>query len=119
MGGLNFNAMPPFKRFRQMKALSGGERSLATLALLFAIHSYQPAPFFVLDEVDASLDPINLQRLVRFLRDHASKHFQCIIISHKEATYSHADRLIGVCKDQSSDASRVLSVDLTRYPEEA
>jgi structural maintenance of chromosome 1 len=55
-GGLKFNAMPPMKRFRDMEQLSGGEKTVAALALLFAIHSFRPAPFFVMDEVDAALD---------------------------------------------------------------
>ena len=55
-GGLKFNAMPPMKRFRDMEQLSGGEKTVAALSLLFAIHSYHPAPFFVMDEVDAALD---------------------------------------------------------------
>jgi structural maintenance of chromosome 1 len=55
-GGMKFNAMPPMKRFRDMEQLSGGEKTVAALSLLFAIHSYRPAPFFVMDEVDAALD---------------------------------------------------------------
>uniref|UniRef100_A0A7S4AG63 SMC hinge domain-containing protein n=1 Tax=Pseudo-nitzschia australis TaxID=44445 RepID=A0A7S4AG63_9STRA len=55
-GGMKFNAMPPMKRFRDMYQLSGGEKTVASLALLFAIHSFHPAPFFVMDEVDAALD---------------------------------------------------------------
>ena len=55
-GGMKFNAMPPMKRFRDMEQLSGGEKTVAALSLLFAIHSYHPAPFFVMDEVDAALD---------------------------------------------------------------
>ena len=55
-GGMKFNAMPPMKRFRDMEQLSGGEKTVAALALLFAIHSFRPAPFFVMDEVDAALD---------------------------------------------------------------
>jgi structural maintenance of chromosome 1 len=49
-GGLKFNAMPPMKRFRDMEQLSGGEKTVAALSLLFAIHSFRPAPFFVMDE---------------------------------------------------------------------
>jgi structural maintenance of chromosome 1 len=55
-GGMKFNAMPPMKRFRDMEQLSGGEKTVAALSLLFAIHSYRPAPFFVMDEIDAALD---------------------------------------------------------------
>jgi structural maintenance of chromosome 1 len=56
LGGMKFNAMPPMKRFRDMEQLSGGEKTVAALSLLFAIHSFHPAPFFVMDEVDAALD---------------------------------------------------------------
>ena len=55
VAGLRYHAMPPMKRFRDMDQLSGGEKTMAALALLFAIHTFQPAPFFVLDEVDAAL----------------------------------------------------------------
>jgi structural maintenance of chromosome 1 len=54
-GGLKFNAMPPMKRFRDMEQLSGGKKTVAALSLLFAIHSFHPAPFFVMDEIDAAL----------------------------------------------------------------
>ncbi|KAF9230138.1 RecF/RecN/SMC N terminal domain-containing protein, partial [Melanogaster broomeanus] len=54
--GIGYHAIPPMRRSRDMEQLSGGEKTVAALALLFAIHSYQPAPFFVLDEVDAALD---------------------------------------------------------------
>lgn len=53
--GISYHAMPPMKRFRDMEQLSGGEKTMAALALLFAIHTFHPAPFFVLDEVDAAL----------------------------------------------------------------
>lgn len=76
-GGMKFNAMPPMKRFRDMEQLSGGEKTVAALALLFAIHSYRPAPFFVMDEVDAALDNgkfrgIALQRFLSLLLHHNS-----------------------------------------------
>ena len=61
LGGIKYNAMPPMKRFRDMDQLSGGEKTVAALALLFAIHSFRPAPFFVMDEVDAALDNINVR----------------------------------------------------------
>ena len=57
-GGLKFNAMPPMKRFRDMEQLSGGEKTVAALSLLFAIHSFHPAPFFVMDEIDAGTCPV-------------------------------------------------------------
>jgi structural maintenance of chromosome 1 len=60
--------MPPGKRFRDIETLSGGEKTVAALALLFAIHSYHPAPFFVLDEVDAALDNINVDKISNYIR---------------------------------------------------
>jgi hypothetical protein len=61
--GVKFTAMPPTKRFRDMDQLSGGERTVAALGLLFAIHSFHPSPFFVLDEVDAALDNTNVEKV--------------------------------------------------------
>jgi len=60
--GIKYNAMPPAKRFRDMDQLSGGERTVAALALLFAIHKFRPSPFFVMDEIDAALDNVNVRR---------------------------------------------------------
>lgn len=66
--GIQYTAMPPMKRFRDMDQLSGGEKTVAALALLFAIHSYHPAPFFVLDEVDAALDNVNVNKTSNYIR---------------------------------------------------
>lgn len=60
--------MPPSKRFRDMDQLSGGERTVAALALLFAIHSHHPSPFFVLDEIDAALDAGNVNKVANYIR---------------------------------------------------
>ena len=61
--GIRYTAIPPTKRFRDMDQLSGGEQTVAALALLFAIHSFRPSPFFVLDEVDAALDNVNVSKV--------------------------------------------------------
>ena len=71
LAGVNYHTMPPTKRFRDMEHLSGGEKTMAALALLFAIHSFQPSPFFVLDEVDAALDNANVGKLVNYVKSHA------------------------------------------------
>lgn len=105
------------KRFRDMDQLSGGEKTVAALALLFAIHSYQPSPFFVLDEVDAALDNANVHKVANFIREKTKSDFQCIVISLKETFYEHADGLIGVYRDQALDCSRTLSIDLNQYSE--
>ena len=110
-----FNAMPPGKPFREMQQLSGGEKSVASLALLFAIHSYKPSPFFILDEIDAALDTKNVDRVCRFIARKSKQNTQIIVISLKDKFFSAADSLIGVCKDRAKDSSKVLSIDLTKY----
>lgn len=70
--GIRFHAMPPLKRFLEMEQLSGGEKTVAALALLFAIQSWRPAPFFILDEIDAALDNANVMRVANYLRHRAA-----------------------------------------------
>ncbi|XP_062915740.1 structural maintenance of chromosomes protein 1B-like [Mobula hypostoma] len=96
LDGIGYNCVAPGKRFMPMDNLSGGEKSVAALALLFAIHSYRPAPFFVLDEVDAALDNTNIGKVTNYIREQSKKNFQVIVISLKEEFYSKADALIGV-----------------------
>ncbi|CAG8505933.1 15264_t:CDS:10 [Funneliformis mosseae] len=98
--GVKYHAMPPMKRFRDMEQLSGGEKTMAALALLFAIHSYQPSPFFVLDEVDAALDNTNVGKIANYIREHASDTFQFIVISLKSTLYEKAQALVGIYRDQ-------------------
>lgn len=85
LGGVKYNTMPPGKRFVEIDQLSGGEKTMAALALLFSIHSYHPSPFFVLDEVDAALDATNVSKLARYLLDQAHKNVQFLIISLKSS----------------------------------
>ncbi|KAA8499351.1 Structural maintenance of chromosomes protein 1 [Porphyridium purpureum] len=113
-GGVKFNAMPPTKRFRDMDQLSGGERSVAALALLFAIHDFQPASFFVLDEVDAALDALNVSKLAAFFQ-RRSRTVQTIVISLKDAFYEKADALVGVYRDARDDTSHVALLDLSEF----
>jgi structural maintenance of chromosome 1 len=114
-GGMKFNAMPPMKRFRDMEQLSGGEKTVAALALLFAIHSYQPAPFFVMDEVDAALDNINLRKVCNYIQQRSQHDVQCIVISLKDMFYENSEGLVGVHKDVGSSSSRTITLDLTKY----
>ena len=117
--GIKFHAMPPMKRFLDMEQLSGGEKTVAALALLFAIHSFRPAPFFILDEIDAALDNANVQRVAAFIRSKATAATQFIVISLKGGLYERAESLIGIYKDPEVRGSRVLSLRLTDYPETA
>lgn len=116
LDGINYNCVAPGKRFQPMSNLSGGEKTVAALALLFAIHSFQPAPFFVLDEVDAALDNTNIGKVASYITEKTSS-LQTIVISLKEEFYSHADSLIGVTTLPGDClVSQVLTLDLTKYP---
>ncbi|XVF21578.1 hypothetical protein REPUB_Repub12eG0101700 [Reevesia pubescens] len=127
--GIKYTAMPPTKRFRDMEQLSGGEKTVAALALLFSIHSYKPSPFFILDEVDAALDNLNVAKVAGFIRSkscdgaRASQDsdggcgFQSIVISLKDSFYDKAEALVGVYRDSDRSCSRTLTFDLTKYRE--
>ncbi|EMP26951.1 Structural maintenance of chromosomes protein 1A [Chelonia mydas] len=122
LDGINYNCVAPGKRFRPMDNLSGGEKTVAALALLFAIHSSKPAPFFVLDEIDAALDNTNIGKLRRFganyIKEQSTCNFQAIVISLKEEFYTKAESLIGVYPEQGDCViSKVLTFDLTKYPD--
>ncbi|XP_018528106.1 structural maintenance of chromosomes protein 1B [Lates calcarifer] len=117
LGGINYNCVAPGKRFMSMDNLSGGEKAIAALALLFAIHSFRPAPFFVLDEVDAALDNSNIGKVTSFIREESRENMQIIVISLKEEFFSKADALLGVYSDFDEFMfSRILTLDLQPYP---
>lgn len=109
--GIDIEAQPPGKKMRNLSLFSGGERALTVIALLFALLSYHPAPFVILDEIDAPLDETNIDRFAEFLRDYG-KRTQFIIITHRKGTMEAADTLHGVTMSESG-VSRVLSVKLS------
>lgn len=113
LAGIKYNAMPPLKRYRDMEHLSGGERTIAALALLFAIHSYQPSPFFVLDEVDAALDNVNVSRVAKYVTSHARPGMQFIVISHKAGLFQESETLVGIMRDQAKMSSKAISLDVS------
>ncbi|KAJ5197879.1 Structural maintenance of chromosomes protein 1 [Penicillium cinerascens] len=115
LDGIKYHAMPPLKRFRDMEHLSGGEKTMAALALLFAIHSYQPSPFFVLDEVDAALDNTNVARIANYIHDHAAPGMQFIVISLKTGLFQNSEALVGIYRDQVENSSKSLTLDLRKY----
>lgn len=127
--GIKYTAMPPTKRFRDMEQLSGGEKTVAALALLFSIHSFRPSPFFILDEVDAALDNLNVAKVAGFIRSKSCEGargnqdveggsgFQSIVISLKDSFYDKAEALVGVYRDCERSCSRTLTFDLTKYRE--
>ncbi|XP_029697016.1 structural maintenance of chromosomes 1B isoform X2 [Takifugu rubripes] len=117
LGGINYCCVAPGKRFTSMDNLSGGEKAIAALALLFAIHSFCPAPFFILDEVDAALDNSNIGKVTSFLQDESSSNMQIIVISLKEEFFSKADALLGVYSVyEDCMVSHILTLDLRPYP---
>ncbi|XP_036276154.1 structural maintenance of chromosomes protein 1B [Pipistrellus kuhlii] len=116
--GIGYNCVAPGKRFMPMDNLSGGEKCVAALALLFAVHSFRPAPFFVLDEVDAALDNTNIGKVASYIKEQTQEQFQMIVISLKEEFYAKADALIGIYPEQDDYMfSRVLTLDLSQYPD--
>ncbi|XP_005886084.1 PREDICTED: structural maintenance of chromosomes protein 1B isoform X1 [Myotis brandtii] len=116
--GIGYNCVAPGKRFMPMDNLSGGEKCVAALALLFAVHSFRPAPFFVLDEVDAALDNTNIGKVASYIKEQTQEQFQMIIISLKEEFYAKADALIGIYPEHDDYMfSRVLTLDLSQYPD--
>lgn len=115
LDGINYNCVAPGKRFQPMSNLSGGEKTIAALALLFAIHSFQPAPFFVLDEIDAALDNTNIGKVASYIREKCT-NLQTVVISLKEEFYSHADILIGICPEPAEClVSQTLIYDLEQF----
>ena len=103
-------ASPRQKRLGRLSLLSGGERALTAIALLFAIYLVKPSPFCILDEVDAPLDDANVVRFVRMLKEFAQRT-QFIVITHNKATMKEADRLYGVTMEESG-VSKIVSVNL-------
>mmetsp|Transcript_10485 Transcript_10485/g.23833 ORF Transcript_10485/g.23833 Transcript_10485/m.23833 type:complete len:1232 (+) Transcript_10485:70-3765(+) len=112
LGGVKFSVMPPLKRYVEMGQLSGGERALAAMALLFAVYAYQQPPVLVLDEVDAPLDASNVDAVAKFLE---AAPCQTIVVSLKDRLFKQSHGLMGVSKDPRTESSVVLSVDLNRF----
>jgi chromosome segregation protein len=102
------HAQPPGKKNHGLRMLSAGEKSLTAIALLFAIYQYKPSPYCILDEVDAPLDDVNIQKFKRVLNKFA-KDTQFIIVTHNKLTMEAADYLYGVTMEQKG-VSKLVSV---------
>ena len=105
--GVEVIAQPVGKKLQKMTLMSGGEKSLTALALLFALYRARPCPFYILDEVEAALDDSNLQRFLGFV-DSLRRHTQFIVVTHQRRTMEMADVLYGVSM-QADGVSRVVS----------
>jgi chromosome segregation protein len=93
--GIDIEARPPGKRVKRLSLLSGGERSLTAVAFLVALFKARPSPFYVLDEVEAALDDVNLGRLIDIIEELRDSS-QLIVITHQKRTMEIADALYGV-----------------------
>lgn len=108
--GIRIIAQPPGKKLQNMMQMSGGEKSLTAIALLFAIQSLKPSPFCLLDEIEAALDDANVDRFARYLHK-LTRNTQFIVITHRRGTMNAADRLYGITM-QEKGVSTLVSVNL-------
>ncbi len=108
--GIEISALPPGKTLKHISLLSGGEKTLTAISLLFAILETRPVPFCILDEVEAALDEVNVDNFGRFLNEFKNKT-QFIVITHKKKTMEYADVLYGITM-QESGVSKIVSVKL-------
>ena len=108
--GIDIIAQPPGKRLQNIQLLSGGEKALTAMALMFAIFKYKPSPFCLLDEIDAPLDDANIGRFVDMLRG-LQERTQFVLVTHNRKTMEIADRLYGVTMEEPG-VSKLISVDM-------
>ena len=108
--GIEIIAQPPGKRLQSVQLLSGGEKALTAISLMFGLFKYKPSPFCLLDEIDAPLDDANIGRFVEMLRS-MQEHTQFILITHNRKTMEIADRLYGVTMEEPG-VSKLISVQL-------
>jgi chromosome segregation protein len=112
--GIDVEARPPGKNVRKLSLLSGGERSLVALAFLFAIFRARPSPFYLLDEVEAALDDINLQRFLGLVRE-LEERAQVMMVTHQKRTMEAGSVLYGVSMAKEG-VSRVVAKRLVEVP---
>ena len=108
--GIDIEVQPPGKKLQNMMLLSGGEKALTAIALLFAILKINPAPFCVLDEIEAALDDVNVYRFAEYLKKF-TKEIQFLVITHRKGTMEAADTVYGITMEENG-ISKLLSMKL-------
>lgn len=109
--GLRINVKIGTSKFLDIRSLSGGEKTMAALAFIFSIQEYEPASFYVLDEVDAALDKHNSDKLAKLIREYSSRA-QYIMISHNDTVITESDTIYGVSMNPADGASRIVSLKI-------
>ncbi|MFX1293944.1 MAG: chromosome segregation protein SMC [Promethearchaeota archaeon] len=109
-GGINIIAKPGGKTVKSIQAMSGGEKSLTSLALIFSMQKVDPSPFYIFDEIDAALDVMNVRKVAKLI-EQISKESQCIMITHRDIAMRYTNQLYGVTNLKG--VSKVISVALT------
>jgi len=110
--GINFSVRPPKKSWKQITNLSGGEKTLASLSLVFALHHYKPTPLYFMDEIDAALDFRNVSIIANYIKER-TKNAQFIVISLRNHMFELADLLVGIYK--TSDISKSVAIAPTNF----
>ena len=113
--GIEVNAQPPGKKLQLLSLLSGGERALTAIAILFATLKLKPTPFCILDEIEAALDDANIGYYADYLREY-SKGTQFIVVTHRKGTMERCNALFGVAMEEQG-VSKMVSVSLQDYKE--
>lgn len=110
--GINFSVRPPKKSWKQITNLSGGEKTLASLSLVFALHHYKPTPLYFMDEIDAALDFRNVSIIANYIKER-TKNAQFIVISLRNHMFELADLLVGIYKTQ--DISKSVAINPNQF----